>query len=103
LLVGKLITFDTLYTIPTTKKEYGRVHLPNGPSFPDQLVVEGWAKLRDDAGRKEESKDAVAYLEKLRTLEASAKNASKGVWDSTSHHMKWLIQPPWLRNIKESS
>jgi staphylococcal nuclease domain-containing protein 1 len=84
LLVGKVITFDTLYTIPTTKKEYGRVHLPNGPSFPDQVVADGWAKLRDDAGRKEESEDAVAYLEKLRTLEASARHSSKGLWDSAS-------------------
>lgn len=78
-----MITFETFYTIPTTKREYGRVSLPNGPSFPDQVVAEGWAKLRDDAGRKEETEDAAAYLEKLRNLESSAKNASTGVWSST--------------------
>lgn len=47
------------------------------------MVAEGWAKLRVDAGRKEESEDAGAYLEKLRDLETSAKYSSAGVWDST--------------------
>jgi staphylococcal nuclease domain-containing protein 1 len=82
LLVGKVITFETLYTIPTTKREYGRVNLSNGPSFPERVVAEGWAKLRDDAGRKEESEEATAYLEKLQHLETSAKNAAIGVWSS---------------------
>ena len=78
-----MITFETLYTISTTKREYGRVTLPNGPSFPERVVAEGWAKLRDDAGKKEESEDAVAYLETLRNLEISAKNASIGVWGAS--------------------
>jgi staphylococcal nuclease domain-containing protein 1 len=82
LLVGKVVTFEILYTIPTTKREYGRVNLPNGPSFPERVVAEGWAKVRDDAGKKEETDDGVAYLEKLRNLEMSARNASIGVWSS---------------------
>ena len=77
-----MITFETLYTIPTTKREYGRVSLPNGPSFPDRVLAEGWAKLRDDASKKEESEDAIAYVETLRNFETSAKNASIGVWAS---------------------
>ena len=48
--------------------------------MPDLLVAEGWAKVREDAGRKEDDEDAVAYLEKLRSLESQAKASSKGVW-----------------------
>lgn len=52
------------------------------------MVAEGWAKLREDAGRKEESEEAVAYLEKLRNLEASAKNTSIGVWGSVGSNIE---------------
>ena len=80
LLVGKAINFETLYQIPTTKREYGKVRLPNGSELPDLLVSEGWTKVREDAGRKEDDEDAVAYLEKLRNLESQANSSSKGVW-----------------------
>jgi staphylococcal nuclease domain-containing protein 1 len=80
LLVGKVINFETLYQIPTTKREYGKVRLPDGSELPDLLVSEGWAKVREDAGRKEDDEDAVVYLEKLRSLESQAKSSSKGVW-----------------------
>lgn len=45
-------------------------------------MAEGWAKLRDEAGKKEETEEALEYLEKLRNLQTSAKNASIGVWNS---------------------
>ena len=80
LLVGKIVQFETLYAIPTTKREYGRVRIPNGPELPDQAVSEGWVKIREDAGRKEESEEATTYLEKLKSLEAQARTSSKGVW-----------------------
>lgn len=89
-----MITFETLYTIPTTKREYGRVTLPNGPCFPERVVVEGWAKVRDDAGRKEESDHDVAYLEKLRDLEASAKKASIGVWNTGGGRIETSYEVP---------
>lgn len=71
-----------MYTIPSTKREYGRIILPNGPSFPEKAVADGWAKVRDDAGRKEESDHAVTYLETLRNSETSAKHAGVGIWSS---------------------
>jgi staphylococcal nuclease domain-containing protein 1 len=80
LLVGKAINFETLYQIPTTKREYGKVRLLDGSELPDLLVSEGWAKVREDAGRKEDDEDAAVYLEKLRGLESQAKSSSKGVW-----------------------
>ena len=43
-------------------------------------MSEGWAKVREDAGRKEDDEGAMAYLEKLRSLESQAKSSSKGVW-----------------------
>src|SRR2546423_191136 len=80
LLVGKAINFETLYQIPSTKREYGKVMLPTGSELPDLLVSEGWVKVREDAGLKEADEDAVAYLEKLRSLEGQAKSSAKGVW-----------------------
>lgn len=44
------------------------------------IVQEGWAKVREDAGRKEEDEDALAYLDKLRSLESQAKADGKGLW-----------------------
>lgn len=72
--------FQILYAIPTTKREYGRVRLPEGKDLPDLLVQEGWAKVREDAGKKEDDTDALEYLDKLRSLESDAKSQSKGLW-----------------------
>ena len=80
LLVGKTVSFEVLYQIPTTKREYGKVKFADGIELPNALVAEGWAKVRDDAGRKEDDEAAVAYLEKLRMLEEEAKSSSKGAW-----------------------
>ena len=80
LLVGKNISFEILYQIPTTKREYGKVKIADGAELPNALIAEGWAKVRDDAGRKEGDEAAVAYLDKLRVLEGEAKASSKGVW-----------------------
>lgn len=79
-IVGRVVNFKTLYTIPTTKREYGMIELENGARLPDHSVAEGWVKLRDDAGRKDDSEDASAMLEKLKVLEARSKADSKGVW-----------------------
>lgn len=78
--MGKVIQFQVLYAIPTTKREYGRVKLPNGPDLPDLIVQEGWAKVREDAGKKEDDETALAYLDKLKSLESEAKSNNKGLW-----------------------
>lgn len=80
LVLGKVIQFQVLYAIPTTKREYGRVRLSTGAELPDLVVQEGWAKVREDAGKKEDDEDALAYLDKLRSLESDAKSQSKGLW-----------------------
>ena len=83
-LVGKVIQFRVLYKIPTgANREYGIVSLLNGNRLPDTAVAAGWLKLRDDAGRKEDSEEAVAVLEKLQMLEAHAKADSKGMWQES--------------------
>ena len=79
-MLGKVINFEVLYQIPTTKREFGRIKLPNGPDLPELLVEEGWAKVREDAGKKEEDEDSLAFLEKLRELENQARTNSKGLW-----------------------
>lgn len=78
--LGKVVQFQVLYAIPTTKREYGRVKLPGGAELPDLIVQEGWAKVREDAGKKEDDEEALAYLDKLRSLEADAKASNKGLW-----------------------
>lgn len=78
--MGKVVQFQILYAIPTTKREYGKVIIPNGPVFPDDVISEGWAKVREEAGKKEEDESLLAYLDKLRAAEGDAKTAGKGLW-----------------------
>lgn len=80
LVLGKVIQFQVLYAVPSTKREYGRVKLPNGPELPDLVIKEGWAKVREDAGKKEDDETALAYLDTLRSLESEAKSNNLGLW-----------------------
>jgi staphylococcal nuclease domain-containing protein 1 len=82
LVVGKVVQFQVLYQVPgpTSKREYGTVSLPNGQTLPEAAVVEGWLKVRDDAGRKDDAEEATAQVEKLKLSEASARSNSKGLW-----------------------
>ena len=43
-------------------------------------MQEGWAKVREDAGKKEDDEEALAYLDRLRSLEADAKSQGRGLW-----------------------
>ena len=79
--VGKIIQFNVLYSVPTpTKRDYGTFLLQTGETFPEASVVQGWVKLRNDAGRKDESQDSKDLLSKLEIEEEKAKNSQKGVW-----------------------
>lgn len=82
LLVGKVVTFQVLYQIPNTKREYAVVTLSDGRKLPEEAIKEGWVKLRDDAGRKEDTEKALQQLNELRLLEAQARSADKGIWQS---------------------
>ena len=84
LIVGKNVQFSVLYQIPNTKREYGVVYLNDGRQLPEEMVKDGWVKLREDAGRKDDSPEALALLDKLLILETSARNDSKGTWVSTA-------------------
>ncbi|KAF2202327.1 hypothetical protein GQ43DRAFT_369387 [Delitschia confertaspora ATCC 74209] len=95
LLVGKVVHFKVLYKIPTgANREYGILRLPNGTQLPEQAVAEGWVKLRDDAGRKDDSEDATALLEKLQVLEARARADSKGVWQESGGRIESTSEIP---------
>lgn len=85
--MGKIISCEVLYTIPTTKREYGRVRLPTGSELPDAAVSEGWLKVREDAGKKD-TEDTLVYLDTLRDQESRAKTSSKGVWAASGDDLK---------------
>jgi staphylococcal nuclease domain-containing protein 1 len=80
MVVGKHVQFQVLYVIPNTKREYGVVFLNDGRRLPEEMVKEGWLKLREDAGRKEDAEEALLQLDKLRLLEATARSEDKGLW-----------------------
>lgn len=85
LLVGKVVRFQVLYKIPTgANREYGLLVLPGRVLLPETAVAEGWLKLRDDAGRKEDSEEAAQLLERLQMVEARARAESKGLWSETT-------------------
>lgn len=79
LVVGKRAKCSVMYSIPSGR-EFGHVQLQDGTSFPENLVRAGWLKVREDAGSKEESDDAVQRIENLRSLESQAKSESAGLW-----------------------
>lgn len=79
-VIGKVIQFRVLYTIPSTKREYGIILTQNGEEFPAASVENGFVKLRDDAGRKDDSDESVNLIDQLKSLEPEAKAASKGLW-----------------------
>ena len=100
--VGKIIQFRILYSIPTgAKRDYGTVYLQSGQSLPDAAVAEGWVKLREDAGRKDESEASKALFEKLKVAEASAKAASKGVWASSGGNIENANEIPNPKSFVE--
>ncbi|RYP89524.1 hypothetical protein DL770_004343 [Monosporascus sp. CRB-9-2] len=80
LVVGKAVRCTVLYTVPSGR-EYGVAELREGLQFPDECLKAGWLKVREDAGRKEESEDVLQRLETLRSLEAQARSEGKGLWE----------------------
>lgn len=86
LLVGKVVRFSTLYSIPQktggSSREYAIISLQGGEQLPDLVIREGWAALRDDADRKAELPGAADLLQKLEALEAHAKADEKGIWNT---------------------
>ncbi|CAG7927528.1 unnamed protein product [Penicillium olsonii] len=85
LLVGKVIEFQVLYTIPTgAKRDYGIIKLPGfDASLPDISVQEGWTRVREEAGKRgDESEETVGLLARLRALESLAQDEGKGTWAS---------------------
>ncbi|KAF2155111.1 hypothetical protein K461DRAFT_326888 [Myriangium duriaei CBS 260.36] len=84
LCVGKIVQFSVLYNIPTpSSRDYGTVILQDGRQLLDLVTGEGWVKLRDDAGKKEDSPQGIELLERLQALEARAKAEDKGLWNSS--------------------
>ncbi|KAI0125205.1 hypothetical protein BJ170DRAFT_584224 [Xylariales sp. AK1849] len=82
LVLGKLVKCFVSYTIPSSGREFGSVQLQDGTELPEVLVKAGWLKVREEAGRKEESEDVLAKLENLRSLESQAKSEEKGLHGS---------------------
>lgn len=93
--VGKVIQFQVLYNIPTgVKRDYGTLTLQTGQTLPEAAVAEGWVKLRDDAGRKDESEESKSLLDKLELEEAKAKADSKGVWAASGGKLDTAYEVP---------
>ncbi|KAI9828284.1 MAG: hypothetical protein M1819_006622 [Sarea resinae] len=102
LVVGKVIQFQVLYTIPTgAKRDYGIVYLPNGQSLPELSVAEGWLKLRDDAGKKEDSEESASLLSRLQEAEAKAKAESKGLWATSGGRIENTYEIPDTKAFAE--
>ena len=93
--------FRVLYTIPTTKRDYGMIVIPNGPQLPEHAVAEGWVKVRDDAGRKDDSDDSTALVEKLQAAEARAKADSKGMWSESGGRIDCSYDLPDVKAFVE--
>lgn len=80
LIVGKEVQFGLLYT---SNRDYGLITLHSGESVVELLVSEGWAKVREEAGKREEEEELSILIEKLKLLQDRAKLAGKGLWSTT--------------------
>lgn len=67
-----------------SQREFCQVTLQNGQQLPEVSISEGFLKLRDEAGAREENEDLKSYIDKLRALEARAKADNKGLWSSSA-------------------
>lgn len=66
------------------------MQLQNGQNLLDLVVGEGWVKLRDDAGKKEDTPHGTELLERLQALESRAKADDKGLWGKDSSKIENL-------------
>lgn len=92
LVVGVNVQFSVLYTIPNTKREYGLVYLNDGRRLPEEMIKAGWLKLREDAGRKEDTPEAAKQLAELRLLEAKARADDLGLWQTDASGSRIDVQ-----------
>ena len=93
--VGRVIQIRTLYTVPTgMKRDYGIINLQGGESLPESGVAEGWLKVREDAGRREENAESRELLEKLELTQAKAKANSKGLWAGNGGQLETAYELP---------
>lgn len=65
-----------------------------GPQYPEKSIADGFVKLREDAGRKDESEEVLRLLERLQVAEARAKADSKGVWSEGSGKIDCVYELP---------
>ena len=54
----------------------------------------GWVKIRDDAGRKDDSEESRMFLDDLKQKESSAKSSSKGLWISNGGQLHTAYEVP---------
>lgn len=105
LLVGKVVRFSTLYSIPQktggSSREYAIISLHGGEQLPDLVIREGWAALRDDADRKAELPGAADLLQKLEALEAHAKADEKGIWNTKQPRVESARDLPDAKQFAE--
>lgn len=105
LLVGKVVRFSTLYSIPQktggSSREYAIISLQGGEQLPDLVIREGWAALRDDADRKAELPGAADLLQKLEALEAHAKADEKGIWNTKQPRVESARDLPDAKQFAE--
>lgn len=105
LLVGKVVRFSTLYSIPQktggSSREYAIISLQGGEQLPDLVIREGWAALRDDADRKAELPGAADLLQKLEALEAHAKADEKGIWNTKQTRVESARDLPDAKQFAE--
>lgn len=59
------------------------VLLPDGESLLEKAVSDGWVKIREDSGKRENQPDSEAMIEKLKALESTARTEGKGIWDTS--------------------
>lgn len=78
------VRFKTLYTIPASQREYGLVVLNDGSNLAEKLLNEGLVKVREEAGRKDDTEEIAEIIGRYKVFEEAAKEAKIGLFGGDS-------------------
>lgn len=78
LVIGKVVKFKVLFTLPTTGKQFGDVQAPIFESLIELMLQKGLVKLKENI--RADTDEEEAFVDNLRSIEQSAQKSGHGVW-----------------------
>lgn len=81
LVIGKVVKFKVLFTLPTTGKQFGDVQAPIFNSLIEFMLQKGLVKLKENI--RTDSEDEEIFVDNLRSIEQNAQKNELGIWSAS--------------------